>query len=197
MLIIHTYTHNNHMKKNSILCAVILFVLFTLWPHPVWAIGEPQVSTAAATIQYDLAYPGILPNHPLYKLKVLRDKISLLFITDPKKKIEFYLLRADKGILATAILVDFGQEELAAQTALKAEHNMTIITELLSQVPYDQLDELFTKLLTASKKHQEVLTSLVLRVQPQTRQTFETVREFSVRNAQTIEDYVISAAQSL
>lgn len=145
--------------------------------------------------EYYLAYPELLPTRPLYKLKVLRDKIVLAIIKDPKKKIDFHLLLADKGILATALLVDYGQEALVGQTALKAEHNMTRITQLLPLVTYTQQMELTKKLLTASKKHQEVLTNLIARVKPETQKTLTIVREFSLRNAQTIEQNATSSSQ--
>lgn len=146
-------------------------------------------ATVSAIIKYDLAFPGILPDHPLYKLKVLRDKISATLINNPRKKIEFYLLQTDKGILASAILVDKGKIDLAAQTALKAEHNYTLITNELYRLPTRPEVEFFKKLNASSLKHQEVLLSLVKRIPKDKQKTFLNVIDFSKRNWQSVVKY--------
>ena len=148
---------------------------------------EVKQATSAAIIEYNLAYPGILPDHPLYKLKVFRDKISAALISDPNNKIDFYLLQTDKGILASAMLVDKGKVDLAMETALKAEHNYTLISKEVEKISLT--DDFSKKLHTASLKHQEVLSSLAKRVSKEQAKTFLTVSDFSKRNWQTIEEY--------
>lgn len=150
---------------------------------------ETKQSTPSAIIKYDLAYPGMLPDNPLYKLKVLRDKIAVRLISDPQKKIDYYLLQTDKGILASAMLVDKGNVDLAAQTALKAEHNYTLLTQEQYKLSKKLDDELFKKLKIASLKHQEVLASLVKRVPKDKQKTFLTIIDFSKRNWKSIEEY--------
>ncbi|MBI2028420.1 MAG: hypothetical protein HYT07_02310 [Candidatus Levybacteria bacterium] len=150
---------------------------------------EEQQSTPAAIINYDLAYPGVLPDHPLYKLKVLRDRISLALISDPMKKIDFYLLQADKGILASAMLIDKNKIDLAKQTALKAEHNYTLLAQILYSQRKKPDADFFKKLKTASLKHQEVLDSFAKRVSKDDQKTFLQVIDFSKRNWETIEKY--------
>jgi len=154
-------------------------------------LSEEKEATPPAFIEYNLAYPGILPDHPLYKLKVLRDKISVAFISNPRKKIDFYLLQADKGILAAAMLVDKNNILLAKETALKAEHNYTLLTYKLYLLgERGGLNEtLFNRLRTASLKHQEVLASLIKRVKKDDRKEFQTVQEFSKRNWKSVEEY--------
>lgn len=152
-------------------------------------------ATQSSIIKYDLAYPGILPDHPLYKLKVLRDKISLALISDPVKKIEFYLLQADKGILAAAMLVDKNNISLAGHTSLKAENNFTLISDMLRPYYYRQRPDLsnpatialLKKIKTASLKHQEVLNSFLKRVPQNQQETFKTVIYFSKINIENIE----------
>lgn len=151
---------------------------------------ENKTSSPPVIIKYDLAYPGILPDHPLYKLKVLRDKITAVAISDPRKKIDFYLLSTDKGILASAILVDKGKIDLAIQTALKAEHNYTLLTYELYNLPRKKPNaEFFIKLKTASLKHQEVLISLIKRVSKEDQKVFQQVVDFSKRNWESVEKY--------
>lgn len=185
----------NSSKQLGLLVLVLLCTLFLLTgflnKQRAYAEKENQMevksSSPEAKIEYDLAFPGILPDHPVYKLKVLRDKISVFLINDPKKRIDFYLLQADKGILATAMLVDKNKIDLAGKTALKAEHNMTIITFELKKFSQKPNDEIFKKLVTASKKHQEILNSIIKRVSADNKKTFITVANFSKTNLHTIE----------
>ena len=58
--------YNCCMKKIAI--ALILIFVFS-------GVGFARDnSTTSASVKYDLPYPGMLPDHKLYKLKVLRDK---------------------------------------------------------------------------------------------------------------------------
>lgn len=152
-------------------------------------IEEKPTPTPKPTIQYNLAYPGILPDNPLFKLKVLRDKITAATISDPRKKIEFYLLQTDKGILAAAMLVDKNKIDLAKQTALKAEHNYTLLTHQLYNLPKKPNTKFFKKLKTASLKHQEVLSSFIKRVPKKDQKVFRQVVDFSKRNWESVEKY--------
>lgn len=173
------------MKRNLF---ALLFMLFAL-TSVFGSISYAKETPSTASIKYDLAYPGILPDNFLYKLKLLRDKLTNLLITDPKKRAEFYLLQADKGILATAMLIDKKNITLAEQTALKAEHNMTLLNNEFSRMPKKPDNELFAKLRTASLKHQEVLNSLVKRVSKDKKKILEQVLEFSARNSKMVEKY--------
>lgn len=150
---------------------------------------ETQQSTPSAIIQYDLAFPGMLPDSPFYKIKVLRDKISLALTQDPMKRIDFYLRQTDKGILASAMLVDKNNIALAKETALKAEHNYTMLTYELAKLKERPQDKIFEKIKKAALKHQEVLASLAKRVKKEDQETFNTVINFSKRNVQTVESY--------
>lgn len=185
------------MIKKLLIFFFLLPAFFLLTSKPLFAQelslapeNSQESTPSPAIIKYNLAYPGILPDHPLYKLKVLRDRISASLTSDPKKKIDFYLLQADKGILATAILVDKNKIELAEQTALKAEHNMTLASNTLKAYYPRQNPEAYKALLarleTASLKHQEVLNSLLERVPEDQKNTFKAVIDFSKRNLETI-----------
>lgn len=150
---------------------------------------DNQASSSSVIINYYLPYPGILPDHPLYKLKILRDRVSTAFIKDPKKKIEFYLLQTDKGILASAMLVDRKKIDLATHTAFKAEHNYTLLTYELGKFRKKPSADFFKKLKTASLKHQAVLASLAKRVAKNDAKKFQQVIDFSKINWKTVEEY--------
>ncbi len=176
---------------NKFAALLIILFVFLLASTPAFAQSPIPISTASAgqTVKYDLAFPGMLPDNPLYKIKVLRDKIAIEFISDPKKKIDFYLHLADKGILAAAILIDKHNVPLAQTTALKAEHNMTLLKNVLYAFDESPSEMLIDELKIASLKHQEVLTSLLPRVSEDQQNVFQTVIDFSRRNLQSIEDF--------
>lgn len=181
------------MKKILLLIFVVI-VFFTVNTSTAFAqeeaIENTEInSTPSAIIKYDLAYPGILPDHPLYKVKVLRDKLSLGLISDAKKKIDFLLLQTDKGILAAAMLVDKNKTGQAKETALKAEHNYTLLTYELYRLRAKIEPKTFEKLKIASLKHQEVLNYLGQKVSKEDKKIFDTIVEFSKRNWETVEEF--------
>jgi len=71
--------------------------------------------------EYILPYPGILPDHALYPLKLFRDRLLDIFIRDPQRKIEFDLLMADKRLNMGVFLAEKGKYELAAETVSQGQ----------------------------------------------------------------------------
>lgn len=175
------------MKKLFLLLFFVAIILFS--PRTVFAETNKE-TTPSAKINYYLAYPGILPDNPLYKLKVLRDKISERFISDPKKKIDFYLLQTDKGLLAAAMLIDKKEFSLAKQTALKAENNYSLLTSELYKLQKRPSNNFFKNLEVASLKHQEVLNSITKRVPKGNKKDFQTVLYFSKTNLQSVKNFL-------
>jgi len=71
--------------------------------------------------EYILPYPGILPDHPLYFLKQLRDNILDFLIVDSYRKVEFYVLQADKRLNMALFLYEKDEaSELASKTIFDA-----------------------------------------------------------------------------
>jgi hypothetical protein len=174
------------MKKVFLL--LFLAISFFLVPQKVSA-QEISMASQSARVHYDLAFPGILPDSPIYKLKVLREIIEEMLINEPSKKIEFYLLQADKGILSSAILIDKNEIKLAQETLLKGENNFTLLTGQFGKITSRPSPEFFRKLETASLKHQEVIISLMDRISKQDKKVFEDVLSFSKRNFNTVEKF--------
>lgn len=166
----------------------LIIILMTAILVPI-ARAQEKGATQTAIIAYDLAFPGILPDNQLYKLKVLRDKIQVFFIFDQKKKIEFYLRKTDKEILATAMLVEKNQIKLAGETALKAEHNYTLLVSELLRLPRKPNSAFFQKLKTAALKHQEVLNDLLKKIPENEQKIFREVLAFSQTNLKTVEKF--------
>lgn len=94
-------------------------------PEPHGVFLEVEYSSDSARLnEHMLPYPGILPDNPLYSLKMLRDKGRLLGARSPKDKLELLVLYADKRIGAAYYLAVGNKVPLAYTTLLKAEHYM-------------------------------------------------------------------------
>src|SRR3989344_4901084 len=65
----------------------------------------PIPATAAAKVNYELVYPGILPDNPLYFIKAGRDRLVAFLINDSLKRAEFNLLTSDKRIYSAKLLL--------------------------------------------------------------------------------------------
>ncbi|HRN96034.1 MAG TPA: DUF5667 domain-containing protein [Candidatus Levybacteria bacterium] len=88
------------------------------------ATDSADVASPPASIQYDFPYPGILPDHPLYFVKVARDHIVGFLINDPIKKTEFNLLQSDKRIFAAQLLFEKDADQLGVDTLSKSNNYM-------------------------------------------------------------------------
>lgn len=158
------------MKQRILfMCAICLFLFAGFW-HTVVAVSSPAVvtaSTPAVKIEYALPYPGILPDHPLYIVKRLRDYILERVIVEPVRKGEFYILQGDKRLQMGMTLIDMGKFPLGESTISKAEKYMEqSVTVLVSyqatnaMVPTNIADRLKISL----SKHEEVITAMLLKV---------------------------------
>lgn len=154
------------MVLKKILFFLLTLVLSTLITTTANAqeTGTDPVQELEPVVSYDLAYPGLLPDHPLYFLKAARDRIQSFFISDPVKKAQFDLLQADKRVMASYFLIQKGQDkvDLAQSTFSKAANYFeeAIGKTNAAKTQGVNIDELAGKLLTANKKHQEILGNI-------------------------------------
>lgn len=117
-------------------------------------------TSAAQETNYQFPYPGILPDHPLYPLKVIRDKIYDFFITGSLKKAEFKLLMADKRFYMAVMLMEKGKPALAEKTVSKASKYYEEGVLLLSKTQKEEKDIniMKHKFILASKKYLEIIS---------------------------------------
>lgn len=114
--------------------------------------------------QYQLPYPGILQDHPLYILKQMRDSVIEALISDPVKKSEFVLLQSDKFLNASIFLNAKGKKELGMQTMKQGESYMSTTVSTLTtlkqggtEIPGSVIDHLERSL----EKHEEVVNEQI------------------------------------
>lgn len=143
-----------------ILVASLLAVVNPLSVYP--QSPETIITPIPSQVAYYLAYPGILPDSPLYKLKAMRDAVVLFFTNGDQKKASKELLYADKRIRAAQELVDGGKVTLGVSTASKAEKYLESAVNRIEKSSSQGVDEksMLLKLVDATAKHDEVLEGI-------------------------------------
>lgn len=117
---------------------IVLFVFVFLFAVVNATAQDAEVEvtpsiTPSPTPIYELPYPGLLPESPLYPLKMIRDRIVGFLIADPIRKAEFSILQADKRLNTAIYLLSKskGKEQLAASTISKSEN---YLEEAIAQI---------------------------------------------------------------
>lgn len=169
------------MKKIFIGILLIAFFLSFLSPS---SLAQEEMETLEASppskIEYFLPYPGILPDHPLYFLKVLRDRILEILIKDTVKKIELNLLMADKRLNMGIFLIEKGKPALAETTVSKGEKYFLKVVEGMEKAKEQGREvsqDLLDKIKKASLKHEEVILELLEKAPDEQKVGFNTSLE--------------------
>ena len=115
-------------------------------------------SSSVHAQEYKLPYPGILPDHPLYFLKPIRDNILVLFTRNPADRAELYLFFSDKRLATAKFLLDQGKTSLIEGSLVKSEEFFDKAWGKLSGLPQDdQTKELSLRFIAAIRGRQEFL----------------------------------------
>jgi len=143
----------------------VFFVLFLiLIPPTFYSLDYSQtIDINQEKVVYNLAYPGLLPDHPLYLLKIIRDRILELTTRDNLRKAELYLLLSDKRVSMAYSLAKKGKNKLAITTLSKGEKYFYKIPDLIANAKKQGVSpglDLTTNLKLSNKKHREVIDDL-------------------------------------
>lgn len=111
---------------------------------------------------YYLAYPGILPDHPIYWLKMARDKMVEVFTSDRLKKTGVWMDFADKRLGAAKVLVEGNQVDLGVQTATKANGYLAKAVLLMEELKKqgENVGDIANKMERETLKHAQILNQL-------------------------------------
>jgi len=123
---------------------------------------EATASAAPVHVDYELPYPGLLPDNPLYMLKAIRDNLQKFFISDPLRKAEFDLLQANKRLRAGELLILRNKFDLGFTTLSKAGNYFEdgLAKVQVAQKQGHDVNSLLSEMFTAAKKQQEVIINL-------------------------------------
>lgn len=129
------------------------------------------------TVDYTMPYPGLLPDSPLYSLKVFRDRIISFFISDPLKHSSFDLLQADKRLEGAYYLQKKGSQydSLVGTTVSKAEN---YFDEAMQQVKLaksmgEDTNPQVGTLHAADLKHTQIIMEMMTHASPLLQQNLQ------------------------
>lgn len=151
--------------KRQILFGIITLALFaSALTVSLAQESVPFTPTPSPTpVEYELPYPGILPDHPLYVFKMIRDKLLITLISHPIKQVEFHILLADKHLNMSTFLADKNKDTLAVSALEKSIDHLTHAKEKLFQISPDEAvhtNNLKDRMEKSLLKHAEVITLL-------------------------------------
>jgi hypothetical protein len=181
------------MQKICLLVFSSLIFLLSLvfFPPKIYAqtIGlSPSANSQQENqVNYELPYPGLLPDNPLYFLRVIRDKTIEFLISDPLKKAEFYLLQADKRLNAGIFLFNKGKIPLSISTISKAENYFSQALDKVGEVKSQKksVSEIEGRMKDAAEKYEQELGILISKSGTNYKASYETelkrVQGFEVR----------------
>ncbi len=153
------------------------------------SLEQEETVTPSATVtvsegeDYVLPYPGLLPDHPLYFLKMVRDRIQLWFTRQSVDQAKLLLHYGDKRIAASLALAEKGKIGLAASTAGKAEGYLerALTAAKLAETQGEDVADLYDQLFRATKKHDKVLLGVLSRTPDEAKTMIEPVIEVNKR----------------
>ena len=144
-------------------------------------------------VQYELPYPGMLPDNPLYFLKTFRDAIVKFLISDSLKEAEFNILTSNKRAYAALLLSEKDKHELTLETMSKSNNYLHEAAVSLGKAREKKL-EIGVALDNAQKsvkKHREVFSQQIL---PNTPENMKSTMEREIKRLEDIEKAVNSLA---
>lgn len=166
------------MKKVGLWAFFLIFLLsFSFFASKSYAGSETLTASPSSRpdVNYELPYPGLLPDSPIYFLRVTRDRIIGFLISDPLKKTEFDLLQADKRLNAGIYLLAKGKTSLALSTVSKAENYFEqAINEMNSAKKQGRtVSAIEGRMKDAVVKHRQELEKFVKNADSNFRESFE------------------------
>lgn len=145
------------MKKFLTSCLLVVAVFLI-------AIPKSQAQTITTLqekiIDYQLPYPGLLPDNPLYFIKQIRDSFMLFMAQDQLKKDEVYLQISDKNLSAAVELAKKGRHKLSVEKVEEAEDGFDGIIDRQKKEKKKNTD-FIEKLKKANLKHRETIENLM------------------------------------
>lgn len=179
--------YDESMKKSLgtlLFLILIVFSINTIRAQEESITDEIQLATSAS--EYKLPHVGMLPDSPFYKLKSLRDRVTLFIIRDPEEKAEKHLEFADRMLYESLKVAENGNMTVAVHNAFKGEDHMTQLVNALKTSVYSgkELNKDFVaQAHEAYTAHQNLLVGIRSRTDNEDEQkSIDTIIEFSTRN---------------
>ena len=167
VLMVRDLLYNKYILMKNFGRYVLLISFVVLVPFVTYFVlgaSDTLVKTPQQKVIYNLPYPGLLPDSPLYTTKIIRDRITDFLTRDNLKKAELYLLYSDKRASMSLVLASKGKNQLAIDTFVKGEKYFLKIPRLLISAKKQgaQAPSSFVETLKLSNaKHKELIEELI------------------------------------
>lgn len=171
----------------TFICAC--FVLLTLVSTK--PLHAQTITTFEKVVDYQLPYPGLLPDNPLYVLKQARDTVQLMMAGSSLEKAKVYLQIADKNMAAAIELTKKGKHKLAVERVQRAEAKYMDAFNLIEK-PKDEINQEDRKafidmLRKANLKYREIIESLMKTTPTGQVEQLEELRQSNLEIQQKVE----------
>ena len=158
--------------KKYIQLTSILFLFVSIYRTTAirYSFMGPNNSAAgvvfSSNVEYSLPYPGMLPDHPLWSLKVFRDRLILFLVRGPSDRANRLLFLADQRLVMAKYLCSKGGFSSCVVTAHKAEKYLVsaLVSGRDAEVRGYNMDGFFETIAKASLVHRELLERMMARV---------------------------------
>ncbi len=152
------------------------------------------------SIDYSIPFPGkVLPDNPLWSVKVVRDWAWYRFTGDPIKKAELALLFADKRLMSSKLLFENKKPDIAVSTLTKGEKYLEIALEQeeVARKQGKDTSEFLTRLASASLRHRQIIEEELMPMSPEDAKP-EIIRvEFYAKNTYKVCSEILSSIGKL
>ena len=151
-------------KFGRYLLLITFIIVVPFVTYFVLGASDSLIKIPQEKVAYNLPYPGLLPDSPLYLAKIVRDRITDFLTRDNLKKAELYLLYSDKRAAMSLLLAHKGKNQLAIDTFVKGEKYFLKIPNLLKSAKKQggQAPSNFIETLKLSNaKHKELIEELI------------------------------------
>lgn len=145
------------------LLTAFFIISVSLWRLNLAAVGKEELDYAvpisAATRLQQLVSPPILPDHPLYIIGMVSDRLELM-VASPTKRFELRLQYANTRLSTAHALLDRGRLALALSTITKAEKYVIAAAQDVPLLPIEEQDRAAEKLADTISLHKSQLTAM-------------------------------------
>lgn len=165
------------MKSKIVSVGATIFIAFTIlltsllrcvtpnYAFSPMVMSEKAVIEDKYLIDYPLPFEGeILPDNPLWYIKVLRDKLWYIVTFNTDKKVRLNILFADKRLNASLKLFEKEKPDLGTASLSKSGKYMEKAEKMLEG---KDNKELLNTLAQSSLKHRQVIEDRILPLTPE------------------------------
>ena len=176
------------MKLINLFVLSLFLYVFLFSSHFIGTFAQ-EINVEGKKVDYNLPYPGILPDNPLYSVKSLRDKLWLFFIRDYTKKSELLLLFSDKKTAMAQELSSKGKWSLGSEYMLLAERDFEKLVSVMNNAKKQGASpqgDFILRAKLSNEKHREIIEDVLIKTPQGERTNLEEALKLNERLQQKL-----------